>query len=602
MWRIIWKAISLLAAFLCTVIGLVYTIRWVSGLEQVDAAPISYFSSLAFFLVGLGICALYSKSSVRWSLWVGLLLLGVALLKGYALFFGVPVWGQYWSFFAPSSGLRLVALIGFGCFFLLWKESRWKRWCFVYGGVGFFCFGWTLLSLLSSLLFVQGGLPGSYPLGMIALVIASVGLLAALISLGIQYNHIQVWIAYLLGMFLLTCVIFLSLGLYWNEYAVHRLTHVFIAYAFVGGVIFSLAAALLVYFWLLNRVQLRKVEELESKFRSFVENTEEWIWSIDRAGVFTYSNEAIQAILGYSAQEIIGSSYTQLEPHHCVDLKGWSRRLAVWTTRQGERRILESTATPIWNEAHECVGLRGADRDVTAREREIEARQEFFALINHEMRTPLTSIHGALGILAARNALSEETRELVQLAYRNSRLLIHLIQEMGDFEKISLGKLQYHIEPTLLAPLVQSAIQSAKLLTEQNQVVIDLKEELPEVVVEVDPERLMQVLLNFLSNALKFSPLQGHIWLSMVRMDHRVRVSVKDEGPGIPAAFRNKIFGRFEQFDNTASGRPRGMGLGLYISKHIIEHLGGTIGFTSEEGQGATFYFELPCGIPPDMR
>jgi signal transduction histidine kinase len=124
----------------------------------------------------------------------------------------------------------------------------------------------------------------------------------------------------------------------------------------------------------------------------------------------------------------------------------------------------------------------------------------------------------------------------------------------------------------------------------------ELRGPLPEVSVQTDPERLMQVVTNLLSNATKFSPAGGTVTICAGVQDDRVRISVTDEGPGIPGEFRGRVFQKFAQADASSTRQKGGTGLGLWICQAIIEKLGGRIGYESEPGKGATFYFELPLG------
>jgi signal transduction histidine kinase len=206
----------------------------------------------------------------------------------------------------------------------------------------------------------------------------------------------------------------------------------------------------------------------------------------------------------------------------------------------------------------------------------------------------LTSIHGALGLLASEPSLSSKAKQLIDLAYRNSKLLSTLIQDTVDIERIESGKIDFRLQTVHLSNLIHEAIRSADLILGNGHIQIVEEAILPDIEVRADGERLTQVLLNLLSNAIKFSPQNGRVFVSMQLLGDKVRVSVRDEGAGIPEEFQKKIFGRFEQAAMQISSQQKGTGLGLSISKMIIEKLGGTIGFESKPGQGAVFYFDLP--------
>ena len=145
-----------------------------------------------------------------------------------------------------------------------------------------------------------------------------------------------------------------------------------------------------------------------------------------------------------------------------------------------------------------------------------------------------------------------------------------------------------------LMPLVEQALEANKGYADQYKVVYVLNERADGVTVKVDGNRLMQILANFLSNAAKFSPEGGEVEVSVHRQDGRVRVSVRDHGSGIPDEFRSRLFQKFSQADSSDTRAKGGTGLGLAITKELAERMGGQVGFDSEEGQGATFFVELP--------
>ncbi len=344
---------------------------------------------------------------------------------------------------------------------------------------------------------------------------------------------------------------------------------------------------------------------IEKKYRDFVESTEDWIWEMNLKGVFTYSNPAVIRILGYSPEEIVGQAiyffvpegmkqevHQELENSIYTE-RAWKHRLFTWKDKHGRDTILESTAMPIFDKQKKLIGFRGVDRDVTEREKIEQTKNEFIAKVSHEIRTPLTAIHAALGLLAVQQELSSKAQDLVKLAYRNSSCLIDLIRDIIDVEKIALGEFAYKLEKIPLADIVYEALESLKIMFEESKVEILAESMIPDAIVNVDRDRLHQVLFNLLSNAIHVSVAHGKVVVSMERQGRKVRVSVHDEGPGISEEFQTRIFGLFQQAPRDRI-QGKSSGLGLNISKSIIEHMGGSMGFTSQPGKGATFYFDLP--------
>lgn len=261
--------------------------------------------------------------------------------------------------------------------------------------------------------------------------------------------------------------------------------------------------------------------------------------------------------------------------------------------------------TPIDYEAR--VVVNGADevlvivRDISARKKVERLKNEFVSMVSHELRTPLTSIRGSLGLIIGGIAgeLPIEAQELVNIAHKNTERLILLINDILDIEKIESGKMSFALRPVKLMPLVEQAIVANQAYAEQFNVTLKLTATLPDVEVNVDSQRLIQVLTNLLSNAAKFSPPGETVAVSVTARNQRIRISVKDRGSGIPQAFRDRIFQKFAQADSSDTRQKGGTGLGLSIAKAIIERLDGQIGFETELNVGTTFYCDLPQWSPP---
>ena len=190
--------------------------------------------------------------------------------------------------------------------------------------------------------------------------------------------------------------------------------------------------------------------------------------------------------------------------------------------------------------------------------------------------------------------VDKEVAELTTVAERNGQRLLDLINDLLDIEKIESGKLTLAPELIALDDLVREAMVLNKAFGERFSVRFEARGELPGRLVLADRKRLQQVMTNLLSNAAKFSPEGGVVEISTEDSGASVRVAVHDRGPGIPEAFRGRIFGRFTQADSTATRQKGGSGLGLAICKRLIELMQGRIGFENRAGGGATFWFELP--------
>lgn len=223
-------------------------------------------------------------------------------------------------------------------------------------------------------------------------------------------------------------------------------------------------------------------------------------------------------------------------------------------------------------------------------------REELVALASHEIRNPLTVINWTIERLAEtpKGSLAPDLMDLIELAHKNAIRMLKLLQNYLDIAKIESGKMKFELRTFGLRPFLERIVQETLPLGLPADVRIVLAPGGPaDVSISADSDRLEQVVVNLLSNAVKFSPRGGTVSVSFARAGDVIRVSVKDQGPGVPEEFHDRIFQKFMQA-GAAKGRHEGTGLGLSLSKAIVEKLGGSIGFESSPS-GATFYFELPA-------
>lgn len=221
-------------------------------------------------------------------------------------------------------------------------------------------------------------------------------------------------------------------------------------------------------------------------------------------------------------------------------------------------------------------------------------KKEFVAMVSHELRTPLTSVHGTLTLLesGAFGELSDRARQRIVTAEVDINRLIGLINDLLDVERLSSGDLEMHLMPVGIGEAFERAKISVEGFAEQQKVSIELVDSDLEVI--ADNDRIVQVLVNLLSNAIKFSPEGSSVRVSASDDGDAVVVRIEDKGRGIPAAKIATVFDRFKQMEADDSTKKGGSGLGLHISKQIIEQSRGTIGVESVEGAGSTFWFKLP--------
>ncbi|ALP54286.1 hypothetical protein Tel_14665 [Candidatus Tenderia electrophaga] len=347
------------------------------------------------------------------------------------------------------------------------------------------------------------------------------------------------------------------------------------------------------------------------------------IISTEVDGTITSFNKGAERLLGYAADEVIG----KMTPGVIHDKDEISRRADVlthelgrsvapgfevfvakakqgqidereWTyiRKDGSRFPVLLSITAVYDSDGKVNGFLGIASDITERKKIEQMKREFVSTVSHELRTPLTSIRGALGLLlgGAAGPMRDEGRAMLDVAQRNSKRLTLLINDLLDLEKIESGRLEFNVKPLDLVALAHSALEANEAYARQHNVSLRLTCAPEQAMVQGDENRLLQVFANLISNAVKYSPERETVRLTIERKAEFYRVAVIDQGPGIPEEFRARIFERFAQADSSDTREKGGTGLGLSISKVIVERHGGRIGFDSEVGKGACFYFDLP--------
>jgi PAS domain S-box-containing protein len=226
------------------------------------------------------------------------------------------------------------------------------------------------------------------------------------------------------------------------------------------------------------------------------------------------------------------------------------------------------------------------------------AKDEFLAVVSHELRTPLTAILGWARMLKGGELDESNSLRAVEIIERNAESQTQLIEDLLDFSRIISGKLRLEVRPIELASVIEAAIDVVRPAADAKGINLQVDLDTGAGPVSGDPERLQQVLWNLLSNAIKFTPKGGRVEIRLARINSSVEITVSDTGQGISAEFLPYVFERFRQADHTTTRRYGGLGLGMAITKHILELHGGTIRAESGgEGQGATFILRLPLII-----
>lgn len=367
---------------------------------------------------------------------------------------------------------------------------------------------------------------------------------------------------------------------------------------------------------------------------AIVNSSDDAIVSKTLDGTITSWNAGAERVFGYTPAEIIGQSVFKLipadrrdeEPKIIERLKKGERVDHFETVRvrkNGESFPVSLTISPVRSRSGAIVGASKIARDIselkelnrqrdalleserTARAQAEHAnrmKDEFLATVSHELRTPLNAIVGWTDVLATGGDNQEEVIHGVEIIRKNAMAQAQLIEDLLDLGRITSGKLVLNVEPANLKLIANEAIASVQHAADAKSIL--LKSHLDNVrsVLMGDPQRLQQVVLNLLTNAIKFTDHGGLVSISLSQIGSNLTLTVSDNGRGISAQFLPHLFERFRQADASTTRKSGGLGIGLALVKQLVELHGGKVRAESKgEGQGATFIVTLPVSVvvPP---
>ena len=362
----------------------------------------------------------------------------------------------------------------------------------------------------------------------------------------------------------------------------------------------------------------RDLKNKEKLQRAILDSVLDAIITINEKGIILSFNPGAETIFQYKADEIIGNNINVLmtkddsdehdkylsnfNPNPHQNKIGRNRELLGKRKDQSEFPIeltINAKSIDINDKkkaTNSNIVITGVIRDITERKKEEQAKNNFVSMVSHELRTPLTAIKGALDMLTLGIdiKMSEQASSMLDIAGRNANRLIILINDILDMSKFESGEFELVPEQIQLNELIDNSItlNQEYAIRHNTKYICTFCNE--NIVLNIDKNRLYQVMSNLLSNAAKYSPERVPVEIFTNIIDGNIRINVKDYGPGIPEEFREVIFDEFTQSSSGITRKVGGTGLGLNISRKIIQAMGGTIGFKSIINQETTFYFELP--------
>lgn len=361
----------------------------------------------------------------------------------------------------------------------------------------------------------------------------------------------------------------------------------------------------------------KKTLENEAKRTdSVLSNMVEGVVVVDDQGKILMMNPAAEQIYGQTLAQSAGKPITDKPSEQfVVTMSGElttpaDRDIGGEVKLQGDadtQRTLRASSAVVKTEEGKVVGMVSALPDATKHKELQRMQRDFVAHVTHELRAPLSSIRAALEILQGQFAskIEEDETRMLNTALKNSDRLADMINSILDFSKIESGQMEVFTKPAEAARIAQDAVDSLQPWAQKKRIALTLSapEGLP--LVEADASRTVQVIINLLSNSIKFTPAGGKITVAVAKRAEGnqgfVEYSVKDTGPGIPKGEQAKVFEKFVQI---AAGETHvgGTGLGLSIAKALVHLQKGKMWLESEAGQGATFLFTLPVHVAESVE
>ncbi len=352
------------------------------------------------------------------------------------------------------------------------------------------------------------------------------------------------------------------------------------------------------------RKMANELAEATRKERAILDNAVDVICSINSEGKFTAVNPASSQVWGIAPDKLIGMHYSEIIEKE--DVPKFAEAMENQANQQSNSLVnIENKVSVDENPVHTLWSIRWSEsekslfcvaHDISDRKEVERMKQEFVAVISHELRTPLTSLQMTLSLLLNGNygPISETAEQRVKSADVGVTRLIMLVSDLLDIEKMEAGKLQMRKSNSDLAEVVERSIETMSGFASQQGVQLQDKTAGLCAPVYADSDRLLQVVVNLISNAIKYSEEGGLIEIELIKGEEQAELRVVDHGAGIPPEFEETLFKKYEQAKAAKNKKIRSTGLGLAISKAIIEQHDGIIGFSRTEGGGSTFWFKLP--------
>ncbi len=421
-----------------------------------------------------------------------------------------------------------------------------------------------------------------------------------------------------------------------SEQAAHEY-HVAITTGTVAGLLALVIFGGFIYLLRQNLTQRAKaaavLHEQREWFRTTLASIGDAVIATDTKGRVTFLNEIAQTLTGWTSEEATGEPLENVfrivneRTRETVDnpasralRKGVIVGLAnhtVLLNKHGTELPIDDSASPIRNGEGRIAGVVLVFRDVTTRRQAEKAlhdrseqlaeanrlKNEFLAMLAHELRNPLAPIQNALHLIHIQGfEKNENTRDFWAIIERQVESLVRLVDDLLDVNRITRGKIALQKHPVEVSTIVSRAVESSRPLIDGRRQKLEISLPREPLLVEADLTRMTQVVLNLLNNAAKYTPEQGHIWVTVERKESDAIIRVRDDGVGIPTEMLPKVFDLFSQSEQTLDRAHGGLGIGLTLAQRLVEMHSGTVtAFSKGPGEGSEFVVRIPL-LPKDTR
>lgn len=351
--------------------------------------------------------------------------------------------------------------------------------------------------------------------------------------------------------------------------------------------------------WKRYEKTLSQKKDTDAVIRSIAE----WLVVVDAKGKVVMMNPAAERLLGVSKREKLGHDIKEgVRDDQLVSMVktqpgAENREIELNSSEEQTKKILRASSAVIENENGQAVGMVSVLSDITKQKELDRLKATFVANVSHELRTPIIAIDKSISLILSKatGPLTGEQTQFLTIAERNLKRLSRLINDLLDLSKLEAGKMSVNRTLCSINTVISDAVDGVEQWAKTKGITLnkDVQADLPAV--NMDPDKIIQVLTNLIGNSIKFTPEGKSVTVgAQLNGSSEIRVSVRDEGIGIPAEHLSHVFDKFFQVGERLSTDIHGTGIGLAISKEIVQMHGGTIWAESEHGKGAVFTFTLP--------